>query len=121
MNDITTTQPTDVAVSRSAVPDDFLLQIVRDGSIDAAKLQVAADVFIQLQDKQRQWAKEQDAEEARRAYLIAKALAQAEYPIIPRTTPNPNTGKSYSTLDTVWRMSCPVWTRHGFSVSFNAE
>ncbi len=121
MNDITKPEATEVAVSRSAVPDDFLLQIVRDGSIDAAKLQVAADVFIQLQDKQRQWAKEQDAEEARRAWLAAMASAQAEYPIIPRATLNPHIKKNYSDYTTIWRLCSPIWTAHGLYVSNDAE
>ena len=121
MNDITKPEPTEVAVSRVSVPDDFLLQIVRDGSIDAAKLQVAADVFIQLQDKQRQWAREHDAEEARREWLAAMAQAQAEYPIIPRSTPNPHTKKNYSDYATIWRLCSPIWTRHGLYVSNDAE
>lgn len=97
--------------------DDIFIRMIRDPAISADKIQVFYEIW---KDKKSEERKEQ-AEQARLAFFRDKALMQAEMPIVPRTMPNPNTGKNYSPLEVVWALCAEVWVKFGFSVSFDVE
>jgi hypothetical protein len=63
-----------------------------------------------------------DAENAKRAFAAAMAKCQAEMPIVPEKAKNQQTGNSpYAKLKDVVKIAKPVYTKHGFSISFYEE
>lgn len=51
-------------------------------------------------------------------FNAAMALCQSEMPRIVPTTPNEHTKAPYAALDEVDRVARPIYTRHGFALSF---
>jgi hypothetical protein len=98
---------------------DFLLRIARDPSIDADKLRAVADVFIIMQEKQRTWAREDQQERARIAFYTARAPMQAELPVLEKDIPNQEGKGKFADFGDLWEACLPVWTKHGFIVSFD--
>jgi hypothetical protein len=101
------------------LPEDFLLRIARDTTIDADKLRAVADVYVTMQEKQRAWVREDDKERARVAYFAAKPAMQAELPVLEKTTPNQEGKGKYLDYGELWETCCPIWTKHGFTVAFD--
>jgi ERF superfamily len=58
------------------------------------------------------------ADEAALQFSNALAAAQAEVEQVKRNTPNTSTGSKYAPLDDIDAMARPVYTRHGFALSF---
>jgi len=55
---------------------------------------------------------------ARRAYNTAMVKTQAEMPIVPRDAENKQTNSRYARLETLIKKAKPIYTAHGFSLSF---
>lgn len=87
-----------------------LLQQALERNLDPDILQR----FMDLQDRY-------EANEARKAYADAMAKCQQEMPVIVADTPNDQTGSSYAKLGKVVAAIAPVYSRHGFSVSFDEQ
>lgn len=68
-----------------------------------------------LMDMQERWQRE----EARKAYAAAMKAVQAEAPKIAKDAHNSQTKSDYAKLDAINAGLVPVYTRHGFSLSFS--
>lgn len=62
--------------------------------------------------------KEQQDRSAKMAYNAAMKACQAGMPVIPKDAENRQTNSNYSRLETIIGMATPVYTNHGFSLSF---
>lgn len=62
-----------------------------------------------------------EANEARKAFQLAMAQAQAEMPLILTDAENKHTGSRYADLGTITKLIKPVYTKHGLSLSFTTE
>ena len=62
-----------------------------------------------------------DAQEARRAYNEAMRRVQAEMPRIKKDAKNEQTQSMYARLDTISKALIPVYTLHGFALSFSEQ
>lgn len=70
-----------------------------------------------LLDLQFRW----DQDQARKAYADSMASAQAEMPAVFKDRLNKQTGSWYATLDSINNKVTPIYTKHGFSLSFDTE
>lgn len=95
--------------------DDYITRMARDPQIDAAKLSALIDVRIRVREQERI----EEAERRRIAFFAAFPAMQAEMPVVGRDTYNESTKSHFARLETIWEMCCPVWTRHGFSITFD--
>lgn len=112
-------QPEQPVTVVDAPPRDFLLQLAMRADVDAAKVSALADVYIRLQEQNRAWDRADRAEAARLEYLSDKALMQAELPVLDKTTPNQEGKGKFVDFGELWEACFPVWTAHGFAVSFD--
>lgn len=76
---------------------------------------IAPDQLKSLVDLQEQWA----AAQAKSAYARAMTDAQSEMPVVVRDAENEHTRSRYARLETVTRLAKPVYTKHGFALSFS--
>jgi ERF superfamily len=88
----------------------WLERIVEKGVIDPD----AIAKLIELKNRQ-------EDRLARAAYQAAMNACQAEMPTVVRDARNGRTGKNYAPLETVQFAAKPVYTRHGFSLSFGEQ
>ena len=65
------------------------------------------------------WQKVQ-ADQARRAFIKAFSACQSEMEPVARDARNPQTSKRYASLAALDRAIRPIYTKHGFAVSFDA-
>ncbi len=99
------------AVVREEIPDNSpagLLAIAVQRGADPVQLG-------QLLDLKERF----DREEARKAYAKAMKAVQAEAPKIAKEATNTQTKSQYALLETINAGLVPVYTRHGFSLSFS--
>lgn len=82
----------------------------RDPNIDIDKM----ERLLAMQE--RVFARTAEAE-----YNEAMASCQAEMPRIVPRSPNEQTGSMYAALDEIDRIARPIYTRHGFALSFGTE
>jgi hypothetical protein len=107
--DLIVTGPT--APTTTAVPlTDFIAQALTNPAIDVGKL----EALLRLH-------KEVTADGNRVVYMRALAAAQAEIAPIAKTKLNPSTNSKFAPLDVVDAALRPIYTRHGFSLSFDEE
>lgn len=102
-----------------APPRDFLLQLAIRTDVDAAKVSALADVYVRLQEQKRAWDRADRAEAARLEYLADKATMQAKLPVLDKTTPNQEGKGKFVDFGELWEACFPIWTEHGFSVSYD--
>ncbi len=81
----------------------------RDPTVDVAKMQQLLDMRERVM-----------AREAKIAYSVAMRAAQSEMQPVVRDAENKATSSRYARLETIDKVIRPVYTRHGFSLSFNA-
>lgn len=74
-----------------------------------------ADQLGKLLDLQERW----EAGQARKAYAAAMKAVQGEAPKIAKEATNTQTKSQYALLETINAGLVPVYTRHGFSLSFS--
>ena len=91
-----------------------LIRMMRD--FDPDKMRAFWEIRKDVLAHQRM----QEAHEAELAYRAARAAMQADLPIVSRSADNPETHSKYAKFESIWEACCPIWTRHGFSVGFNA-
>lgn len=97
MNDIVATEQT---------PDHWIALAIQQGA-DPDRLEKLLGV-------QERW----QAQQSRRAYYEAMRAVQAEAPAVTRDATNTQTGSLYAKLETISKALAPVYTRHGFSLSY---
>ncbi len=100
----------EIAVSNEAQPTALIAVIeraARDPSIDIDKM----ERLLAMQEKIF-------AKQAETAFNDAMALCQAEMPQIAPQSQNDQTNSLYAALEAIDRGARPVYTRHGFGLSF---
>lgn len=75
---------------------------------------MAVDNLGKLMDLQERWERNRAAE----AYAEAMNLCQQEMPVVVRDAKNSHTQSRYARLETVNQTIRPIYTKHGFSISF---
>jgi hypothetical protein len=61
------------------------------------------------------------AKQAEQGYADAMVAAQAEMPVVIAKETNTQTNSKYADLEAVNRVAKPIYTKHGFSVSFDTD
>lgn len=87
---------------------NMIERLVMDEKVDVEKLERVVAVQERMMDR--------DAEQAFNAALVK---AQHDMPNIQANSANQQTNSMYAKLDKINQMIAPVYTRHGFSISFN--
>jgi hypothetical protein len=98
-------QPSAPVAESSALMFERLL---KDTSVDVDKL----ERFMQLQERQR-------AISAKDAFNAALSAAQAEMRPVAADASNPQTKSRYASYEALDRALRPIYTKHGFALSFN--
>jgi hypothetical protein len=96
-----------VPLELAADPMQMLARALEKG-ISGAELQQ----FMSLQERF-------EAGEARKAYAVDMAKCQKSMPQIQATAVNPQTQSNYAKLEDINAVITPVYTRYGFSISFD--
>lgn len=81
---------------------------VMSPEVDAGKMKQLLDIQITIMDR-----------EAKQAFSAAMASCQKEMPLIVRTAENQQTNSSYAKHEVICKMIKPVYTKHGFSLTFH--
>jgi hypothetical protein len=89
------------------LPASFLERIIASGLTDPA----AIGKLVELQERIERM-------HAQSAYTVAMNAAQKEMPRVLRSKINTQTGSKYAPLEDVLKDVVPIYTKHGFSVSF---
>lgn len=87
-------------------PDHWISLAIQQGA-DPERLEKLLGV-------QERW----QAQQSKRAYFDAMRAVQAEAPAVARTAENKQTGSMYAKLEAISKAMAPVYTRHGFSLSY---
>lgn len=88
-------------------PPKSMIQIAIERGVDADQLRMLMD----LQDRD-------ENKKAKASYDVAMNEAQKEMPVVVRDATNKHTGSKYARLETVNTAIKPIYTKHGFSLSF---
>jgi hypothetical protein len=88
----------------------FVAMAVRDPNIDVAKL----EALMRMQ-------REIIADDARLQFHRAMSAAQGEMQPVLRDAKNDQTNSKYARLETIDAVMRPIYSRHGFSLSFDSE
>ena len=95
--------------------------VVQDaGSIMTKVIELASapGTNPEMFDRLVAWQEREQARQAQAAFDAAMSAAQAEIQSVARTALNEQTRSKYATLEAVDASIRPIYTRHGFSVSF---
>ncbi len=90
----------------------------------AAALQQALllpDQGVERLERMWEMHKEMQDRDAARAYADAMKACQQEMPSIHKRGRNKQTNSSYALLEDINRLITPIYTRHGFSLSFGTD
>jgi len=100
----------DLAQSTGITNPLVLIRTAIDKGIDP-------DQLGKLLDLQERW----EANRAREAFALAMNLAQQEMPSIIKDAENAHTKSRYAKLENVQAQLRPVYTKHGFNLSYTEE
>lgn len=87
---------------------DMISQIALNPDADVEKLRAVMDMKMQMFNRG-----------AEIEFNAAMALAQAEIEPVARTANNQQTKSKYAKLENIISQCSPVWTKHGFALSFD--
>lgn len=92
------------------------------GNILAVIARAAADPQVDVTKMERLFALQERmlARQAEEAFNRAMSDCQAEMPKVLRDATNPSTNSRYARLESLNKAAIPVYTRHGFSLSFGS-
>jgi hypothetical protein len=96
---------TELVEHRASQPMDILIADIKD--IDPEKARA-------LMDMQFEWERNQ----AKKQYAVAMQACQEEMPTVIQNQDNSHTRSRYADLQAVQKTAKPVYSRHGFSLSF---
>jgi hypothetical protein len=109
-HDLIEVQPATIPASASE-SGAFLAMIeraARDPNVNIANMRALMDMK-----------KEVETDASRRAFNSAMALCQAEIKPVAKNAENRQTNSRYSTLDAIDAAVSPIYTKHGFALSFD--
>jgi hypothetical protein len=93
------------------------------GALIAAIARAASDPNVDVEKMERLFAmhEKMQARQAEQAFSEAMKAAQADMPKVVKDRHNSQTNSDYATLDAINKAITPVYTRHGFSLTFDTE
>lgn len=109
-----TVMPAQSAMATKELGGDNILAVIA---------RAAADPTVDV-EKMRQLLEMQERIEAKRAeaaFNSAMSTAQQEMPRVHRDAKNPSTNSLYTRLETLNKEAVPIYTKHGFSLSFGSD
>lgn len=95
-----------------------LERVVMDPSLPVERVEHILALFYQAEDRARQQAKEDRADEARTAYFAAMSACQKELPVVVKNQRNTHTKSNYADLAAIEEQAMPIIHEHGFGVTF---
>lgn len=101
--------------NESATIIQLLARMANDPSFDPDKMQKLLDFKKQLDDMEMQ----KEAAASRKAYNAAMAAAQSEMGTVVVNSKNSQTHSMYASYDQIDRAIRPIYTKHGFAMSFD--
>jgi len=96
-----------VAGSENQAMLDMIQQVALNPSIDVEKLRAVMDMKMEMFNRG-----------AEIEFNAAMARAQNEMEPVVRTAHNKQTNSKYAVLENIIEQLSPIWTRHGFALSF---
>lgn len=97
-----------VPLADTAALVSAIANAARDPNVDVEKMERLWAMHEKMQDRQ-----------AEQAFSEAMKAAQSEMPTIGKDRHNAQTNSDYATLDAINQRITPVYTRHGFSLTFD--
>lgn len=104
-----------------AKQDAAVVPIADNGALMGAIANAARDPNVDVEKMERLFAmyEKMEARKAEQAFSDAMKAAQAEMPMIGKDRHNSQTNSDYATLDAINARITPIYTRHGFSLTFD--
>jgi len=110
-SEITTAQPEQTAtVISGAQIIDLIGRMASDPKSDIDKMERLMAMHERVLER-----------DAEKAFNVAMQAAQAEMPQILRTKKNESTNSKYALLEVIDKVTKPIITKHGFSMSFGTD
>lgn len=112
MNALAERQPpaAPAVVSETEAVLSMIERAARDPQVDIDKF----ERLMAMRERMESKAKEE-------AFNEAMSAAQAEMPQVVRDATNDHTKSSYATMEAISKAIAPIYTRHGFSLSFGTD
>lgn len=101
-------------------PSAEIIPMTESASIMQMIVRAAEDKTLDLARVKELWDMKRlvDAEQAKREFFAAMSACQAEMPQVVRKAENSHTKSMYAKLETIAEAITPIYTKHGFSLSF---
>lgn len=99
-----------VPISDNTALMTAIAQAARDPNVDVDKMERLFAMHEKMQARQ-----------AEQAFSDAMKAAQADMPMVGKDRHNTQTNSDYATLDAINKAITPIYTRHGFSLTFDTE
>lgn len=111
------------ALQKSDPQTAAIVPIKDNAALMTAIAQAATDPNVDVDKMERLFAMHErmEARQAEQAFSDAMKAAQAEMPTVVKDRHNSQTNSDYATLDAINKAITPIYTRHGFSLSYDTE
>lgn len=109
------------AIQKHEASGGQVVAINDNAALAQALMRAAADPAVDVEKMERLWAMHERMEDRRASQEFSEAMseAQREMPLIGKDRHNTQTNSDYATLDAINAQIVPVYTRHGFSLTFD--
>lgn len=94
---------------------DVIVRLAVEGKIEQLER------MVRLQEEHLRYQEARELRAAEREWNLAHAEAEAEIAVVIASTPNPQTKRKYANFATLDGAVRPIYTKHGFSISFDTE
>lgn len=98
---------TDLVVQQESPFVGIIRSLAENPNVDVEKMRQIMEMQEHILDRN-----------AEQAFNAAMVQAQREMPVVPKDAKNNQTSSNYSRYETILKFCKPVYTKHGFSVSF---
>jgi hypothetical protein len=98
---------------------ETIMSLTENPSFDIEKFDRLIQLQQTIEERQFKMAREREQDEQRRAYNEAMRLCQADITPVVKNAWNPDTKSEYASYDRVVEAIKPIYTKHGFSVSYS--
>ncbi len=96
-------------------------RIAMDPNIPIDRLEKMLEMKYQMEDRNREMAREDREYASRTAYFSAMSACQAELPVVTKNRRNTHTKSNYADLAAIEEQAMPIIYKHGFGVSFQPD
>lgn len=111
------------ALQKASPEAGQIVPIADNAALMTAIAQAARDPNVDVDKMERLFAmhEKMQARQAEEAFSEAMKVAQSEMPVVVKDKHNSQTSSDYATLDAINKAITPVYTRQGFSLTFDTE